>query len=79
MDSSQAKRNLRVLKWVGTVPAIGACTFCNRQFKVPMTAMKWVADAQESLRIQFAGHKCSTEDINQAVVERSKKLLRMEK
>jgi hypothetical protein len=55
------KRNLRVVKWLGTVPAIGVCTFCNRQFKVPLTAMKRVADAQESLRLQFTEHKCKGE------------------
>lgn len=63
---AMAKRNLRVVKWLGTVPAIGVCTLCNREFKVPMTAMKRVADAQESLRIQFAEHKCKREDTSQA-------------
>jgi hypothetical protein len=53
-----AKRNLRVAKWLGTIPAVGVCTSCNREFKVPLSAMKRVADAQESLRIQFAEHKC---------------------
>jgi hypothetical protein len=56
------KRNLRVTKWVGTVPAIGVCTFCNREFKVPMNSMKRVSDAQESLRVQFVEHKCKRED-----------------
>jgi hypothetical protein len=56
------KRNLRVIKWLGPVPAVGVCTLCDRQFKVPMTAMKRVADAQENLRLQFAGHKCEGED-----------------
>jgi hypothetical protein len=63
---AMAKRNLRVVKWLGTVPAIGVCTLCNREFKVPMTAMKRVADAQESLRVQFAEHKCKREDTSQA-------------
>jgi hypothetical protein len=58
---SMSKRNLRVVKWLGTVPAIGVCTFCNRQFKVPITAMKRVADAQQALRLQFAGHDCKGE------------------
>ena len=56
------KRNLRVVKWLGTVPAIGVCAFCNREFKVPMTALKRVADAQEALRLQFAAHKCKSAD-----------------
>ena len=57
-----AQRNLRVLNWIGTVPAIGACTFCGLQFKVPFTALKRVADAQESLRVQFAEHECNSKD-----------------
>jgi hypothetical protein len=37
-----------------------------------MTAMKRVADAQESLRIQFAAHKCNAEDDSQAAGEACK-------
>ena len=59
-------RNLRVLKWLGTVPAVGVCTLCNREFKVPMTALKKVADAQESLKVQFAEHKCKGEGASPA-------------
>ena len=56
------KPKLQVLKWLGTVPAVGVCTFCDRLFNVPMTAMKRVADAQESLRVQFTEHKCKREN-----------------
>jgi hypothetical protein len=59
---TMAKRNLRVVKWVRTVPSIGICTLCSSQFKVPATAMKRVADAQESLRVQFTEHKCKTDN-----------------
>jgi len=52
------KRRLRVLKWLGTVPAVGVCNLCNQEFKVPVTAIKRVADAQESLKLQFAQHQC---------------------
>jgi hypothetical protein len=52
------KRNLRVVKWLGTVPAVAVCTGCNREFKVPLGDLKHVGDAQESLRLQFAGHRC---------------------
>jgi hypothetical protein len=45
------KRRLRVLKWLGTVPAVGVCTFGNPEFKVPLTAMKRVADAQDYNKI----------------------------
>jgi hypothetical protein len=49
-------KHLRVSKWVGQVPVVGVCTLCNREFKIPMTAMNRVSDAQESLRLQFAQH-----------------------
>jgi hypothetical protein len=52
------KKRLRVLKWLGTVPAVGVCTLCNREFAVPVTAIKKVADAQESLQLQFDQHQC---------------------
>jgi hypothetical protein len=52
------QRRLRVLKWLGMVPAVGICTLCDRQFTVPVTAIKRVADAQESLKVQFAEHQC---------------------
>ena len=58
---AMTKRNLRVVKWLATLPVVGVCTLCSREFKVPMTAMKRVADAQESLRLQFAKHKCKGE------------------
>jgi hypothetical protein len=60
------KRNLRVVKWLRQVPAIGVCTFCNRHFKVPMESMKRVADAQWNLDLQFKEHKCKPEDASQA-------------
>ena len=62
----QPKRNLRVVKWIGTIPAIGVCTYCSRQFKVPLESMKRVADAQWNLDLQFKEHKCKREDASQA-------------
>ena len=50
-----------MLKWLGTVPAVGVCTLCNLEFKVPVAAIKKVADAQESLKLQFAQHQCEEE------------------
>ncbi len=52
------KHNLRVLKWLGTTPAIAVCTMCNHEFKVPLSALKRVASAQENLQLQFAEHQC---------------------
>jgi hypothetical protein len=56
------KRNLRVVKWLGTVPAVGVCTYCARTFQVPTTTLTRVADARESLRLQFTEHKCKRGD-----------------
>jgi len=53
-----AKRNLRVLKWLGTTPAIAVCTACNREFKVPLEVLKRVGGAVEDLKVQFARHEC---------------------
>jgi len=61
-----AKRNLRVIKWLGMVPAVGLCTCCNRQFQAAMTELKKIADAQESLRRQFSEHNCHAEEVNQS-------------
>ena len=56
-----SKRNLRVTKWVGTTPAVAVCTACAREFKVPLTSLSRLTDAQESLRVQFAEHRCAAE------------------
>jgi hypothetical protein len=61
-ENGGMKPNLRVLKWIGTVPAVGVCTGCDLQFKVPTTTLKRVADAQESLREQFVEHRCPQPD-----------------
>jgi hypothetical protein len=54
-----ATRILRVTKWLGTVPAVCVCSQCGREFKVPLDLLKRTCDAQESLRKQFAEHKCA--------------------
>jgi hypothetical protein len=33
------QRRLRVVKWLSTAPAVGVCTLCSREFKVPMSAL----------------------------------------
>ena len=55
------KRNLRVTKWLGTTPVVAVCTACGREFKVPSALLSKVTDAQGSLRVQFAEHKCAPE------------------
>ena len=56
------KRNLRVLQWIGTVPAVAVCTSCDRQFTVPLAALKKVADAQQHLTLQFTQHDCQEKE-----------------
>ncbi|HTW59083.1 MAG TPA: hypothetical protein VMD99_13205 [Terriglobales bacterium] len=60
-----AKRNLRVVKWLGITPAVAVCTYCASTFKVPLDSLKRTADAQESLRKQFDTHKCKLLDSSQ--------------
>jgi len=60
------KRNLRVLKWLGTTPAIAACTLCNREFRVLLEVLKRVGGAAENLKLQFAQHQCKP---NETVTE----------
>ena len=55
------KRNLRVTKWLGTTPTIAVCTACAREFKVPLMLLSTLTEAQESLRVQFAEHRCTAE------------------
>jgi hypothetical protein len=61
-----SQRSLRVTKWLGTVPAVGTCTYCERNFKVPMDSLKRTSDAQENLRKQFVEQKCKREDVREA-------------
>jgi hypothetical protein len=52
------KRNLRVTKWLSSTPAIGVCSSCSKEFRVPMTALTRTADAQAHLQEQFDRHEC---------------------
>jgi hypothetical protein len=54
-------RTLRVEKWLGPVPGAAVCSQCGRTFTVPLTSLKRLTEAQESLRKQFAEHKCPSE------------------
>ena len=63
---SMLQRRLRVAKWLSTTPAVGVCTFCSREFKVPISALKRTSDAQASLQEQFDRHNCESPDSSQA-------------
>ena len=56
------QRRLRVVKWLSSTPAVGACTVCSREFKVPISALRRTADSQASLEEQFDRHKCEPTD-----------------
>jgi hypothetical protein len=56
------KRNLRVLKWLGTTPAIAVCTACNHEFRVSVEVLKRVGGAVEELKLQFAQHQCKQDE-----------------
>jgi hypothetical protein len=58
------QRRLRVAKWSSTTPALGVCTVCSQEFKVPMSTLKRVVDAQASLQGQFDSHQCEPEDMS---------------
>jgi hypothetical protein len=55
------KRILRVVKWLATTPAVGVCTACAQEFKVPMSALTRTKAAQENLQAQFDRHVCKTD------------------
>jgi len=57
----ETRRRLRVVKWLGSTPAVGVCTSCGRQFKTPLTGMAKTRDAQENLKMQFDNHRCKGE------------------
>jgi hypothetical protein len=57
------ERRLRVIKWLSSTPVIAACTYCNREFKAPMSALSRTVDAQANLQQQFDRHKCQVADV----------------
>ena len=71
------QRRIRVVKWLRTTPAVGVCTLCSQEFKVPVSALKRTADAQVSLKEQFDRHKCGSRDSSE-VDARANVLLRQE-
>jgi hypothetical protein len=55
------KRAVRIVKHLGSVPCIAACTACGKQFTAPLTTLPRVKDAQANLQQQFDRHKCEDE------------------
>jgi hypothetical protein len=61
-EADMVQCRIRVIKWLNTTPALGICTLCSRELKVPMNALKKSSDAQASLQEQFDRHKCESLD-----------------
>jgi len=51
-------RNLCVVKWLATIPVVGVCTLCNREFSVSIAKLK-STETKWSLRAQFDCHICA--------------------
>jgi hypothetical protein len=62
-----SKRALRVVKHLGPVPCIAACTSCGKEFKGPLSTLPRVKDAQANLQEQFNRHKCLRQDVSRPV------------
>jgi transcription elongation factor Elf1 len=52
------KRNIRVTKWIGMIPAVAVCSACGKEFKVSVNELRQVSAAQQSLQTQFSEHEC---------------------
>jgi len=61
MGKLMPKRLLRVIQWIGLVPAECVCTVCNRNFKVQLHSLSRVSDAQKALQLKFDQHKCAND------------------
>jgi hypothetical protein len=57
-NSIVLKRRLKVVQWLSTTPSIGTCDYCNKIFKVPLSALTKTVDAQANLQEQFERHEC---------------------
>jgi len=56
--AAAAKRAVRIVKHIGSVPCVAACTACGREFQAPTTMLRSVKDATENLQRQFDAHRC---------------------
>jgi len=60
------KRALRIVKHLGSVPCVAACTSCGKELKAPLSVLPRVKDAQANLQSQFNGQKCLSQKVNEA-------------
>jgi hypothetical protein len=59
------EREMRIVKYIGSMPCIAACMYCNQQFRVSGTGVHTVESAMATLQEQFGGHKCKPMDSSQ--------------
>lgn len=52
---------VRIVKHLGPVPCVAACTACGKQFTTPQSTLQRVREAQANLQQQFARHKHENE------------------
>lgn len=50
-------RGVRIVKHLGSVPCIAACTACGKEFTAPLSTLRRVKDAQANLQKQYDRHK----------------------
>ena len=55
------KRTVKIVKLLGPVPCIAACTACGKQFTAPLSMLQRIKDAQANLQEQFDRHRCQSE------------------
>jgi hypothetical protein len=67
-NSPPKKGNLRVVKWLSSTPVVAVRTLCNREFKVPTSALSRTADVQANLRQQLDRHACQLDDASQVTM-----------
>jgi hypothetical protein len=60
------KRSVRIVKHLGPVPCVAACTACGKEFTAPLNALRRVMEAQANLQEQFDRHKCQEAGTDQA-------------
>lgn len=61
------KRAIRIVKHLGLVPCVAACTACGRQFQAPLSTLPKLKEATASLQKQFDQHKCGDSSPSQDV------------
>jgi len=54
----EARRTLRILKWIGTAASTAVCTNCAKEFRIPHGTMTLASEALQNLESQFQAHKC---------------------